>query len=103
MYTEDTARYERADGALRAVGAPTAQNFWTVTATGTDTARLDWAAADDTPYAMVLANADGTPGVTATVPLAGPVRNVAVSRRSLSADWRLSAESMLLIRCGSAS
>ncbi len=69
VHTADAARYERADGALGPLGAPAAQDFWVVRATGAGATELDWSGAAGT-YAVVLANADGSPGITATTRVA---------------------------------
>ncbi len=77
VYTADTARYERADGAVRGISAPATQDFWAARATGSGTVALDWAAVDDGPYAIVLANAAGTAGVTGTATVAIRVPSLA--------------------------
>jgi hypothetical protein len=64
-----TARYDRAAGPVRPVTAPTAETFWLATASGTGSVVLNWRA-DDGDFAVVLANADGTPGVTGQVRVA---------------------------------
>ncbi|HYN94324.1 MAG TPA: DUF4389 domain-containing protein [Pilimelia sp.] len=61
--------FRRTAGAIRDVGAPSAQGFWLATASGTDTVVLDWAA-DDGRFAVVLANASGAAGVTAQAKVA---------------------------------
>ncbi len=76
VHTADAARYERADGTLRPVGAPATQDFWVARTTGTGQVELDWAGTAGT-YAVVLANADGSPGVTATARVAARVPNLA--------------------------
>jgi hypothetical protein len=58
--TGGTADYSRATGAVRAVEDPAAQTFWLATGTGT----LQWQVTSGA-YAVVVANADGSPGVTA--------------------------------------
>jgi hypothetical protein len=63
------ARYERSAGALQAVTAPTMQQFWLASATSSGTATLDWHATTGT-FTVVLANADGAPGVAADVRVA---------------------------------
>lgn len=74
--TDDTARYNRASGALRAVPDPAAQNFWLATATGTTPATLQWRLADGS-YAVVVVNTDGSPGVNADVRGAAQVPHLA--------------------------
>ncbi|GIF02051.1 DUF4389 domain-containing protein [Paractinoplanes rishiriensis] len=64
--TAGTSDYQRAAGGLRAVGDPADQPFWLASATGTSEATLQWDALDG-EYAVVVANADGSPGVSATV------------------------------------
>ncbi|HEX8346639.1 MAG TPA: hypothetical protein VF657_18135, partial [Actinoplanes sp.] len=64
--TGGSARYERAEGTVRPVSAPADQTFWLATASGTGTVVLNWQAADG-DFAVVFANADGTPGVTGRV------------------------------------
>ena len=60
------ARYERSAGTLQAVTAPTMQRFWLASATSSGTATLDWQATTGT-FTVVLANAEGTPGIAANV------------------------------------
>ncbi|GAA0807949.1 DUF4389 domain-containing protein [Spirilliplanes yamanashiensis] len=76
VYSEDGARYDRADGALRPVSAPADQRFWIAQASGAGTVELDWAGTAGT-YAVVLANVDGSPGVTATTRVAMRVPDLA--------------------------
>ena len=64
-----SSAFRRTAGAIRHVGAPSAQGFWLATASGTDTVVLDWAA-DDGRFAVVLANASGAAGVTAQAQVA---------------------------------
>jgi hypothetical protein len=55
----------RRDGSP-AADAPTDEGFWVATATGTGTQQLDWEATDGR-WAVVVMNADGSPGVGADV------------------------------------
>lgn len=55
----------RRDGAA-APGRPGEQDFWVASATGPGTQQLDWEAADGR-WAVLLMNADGSPGVRADV------------------------------------
>lgn len=59
-----TARYDRAAGATQAVADPAAQPFWLASATGTGTTVLRWDITGGN-YAVVVANADGSPGIIA--------------------------------------
>lgn len=60
----DAPAYRRIPGDLRAVSPPTGQTFWVSQATGGGTIQLEWdALAADGRYALVLANADGSPSV----------------------------------------
>jgi hypothetical protein len=61
-----TARYERSGSAQQVVTAPTMQRFWLASATSSGTATLDWQATTGS-FTVVLANADGTPGIAANV------------------------------------
>ncbi|NMO57258.1 DUF4389 domain-containing protein [Actinoplanes sp. TBRC 11911] len=61
-----TARYERAPGVTRAVSDPATQSFWVATASGSDEVTMRWDVTDGR-YAVVVANADGSPGVVANV------------------------------------
>lgn len=61
-----TARYDRAAGVTRPVPAPASQRFWLASAVGTGTPTVSWTVTDG-EYAVVVANADGSPGVTADV------------------------------------
>jgi hypothetical protein len=60
--TAGAARYDRAAGATQAVANPAAQPFWLSSATGSGTATLQWKVTGG-EYAVVVANADGSPGV----------------------------------------
>jgi hypothetical protein len=60
--TGNAARYDRATGVTRAVADPAAQPFWLVSGTGTGVATLQWTVVDG-DFAVVVANADGSPGV----------------------------------------
>jgi hypothetical protein len=73
---DGTARYHRAPGPLRAVSYPAGQSFWLATATGTTSATLQWNLADGS-YAVVVVNADGSPGVAADVRGAAQVPHLA--------------------------
>lgn len=74
--TENTSgRYERAAGPTRGVPAPAEQGFWLATATGTSPTVLNWRATDG-DFAVVLANADGTPAVAGTITVATQVPNL---------------------------
>ncbi|MEO5833373.1 MAG: DUF4389 domain-containing protein [Nakamurella sp.] len=48
--------------------SPTAETFWTTTATGTGTQQLDFSAQPGS-WALVIMNADGSPGISATAQL----------------------------------
>jgi hypothetical protein len=74
----DTAgsRYERTSGSVRGVSVPAAQSFWLATAPGTGPAVLNWQATNG-DFAVVLANADGTPAVAADITIATQVPNLA--------------------------
>lgn len=54
--------YARQAGSLAAVSAPGAQKFWTTRSTGTTTQTLNWKITRGS-WAIVVANADGSPGV----------------------------------------
>nr|WP_221380741.1 DUF4389 domain-containing protein [Actinoplanes polyasparticus] len=62
---EETPNYDRATGDVREVTGPATQTFWLASATGPD-ATLEWNVVDG-EYAVVVANADGSPGITAGV------------------------------------
>jgi hypothetical protein len=68
-------RYARAIGATQRVSAPAVQSFWVATATGADPIVLNWQATDG-DFAVVLANADGTPAVVGAVTVATQVPNL---------------------------
>jgi uncharacterized protein DUF4389 len=74
--TDGTARYNRAAGTLQTVSNPAGQSFWLATATGTAPAGLQWNLADGS-YAVVVVNADGSPGVNADVRGAAQVPHLA--------------------------
>ncbi|MFI7602407.1 DUF4389 domain-containing protein [Actinoplanes sp. NPDC049681] len=64
--TGRTVSYRREAGAVRAVPAPGAQDFWLASVTGTSGAEVTWRVVDG-DFAVVLANADGSTGVSADV------------------------------------
>ncbi|MEV4702872.1 DUF4389 domain-containing protein [Actinoplanes sp. NPDC049316] len=61
-----TARYERTTGAVRSVPAPGAQDFWLASASSATRAQMTWRVTDG-DFTVVLANADGSTGVSADV------------------------------------
>ncbi|HET9517362.1 MAG TPA: DUF4389 domain-containing protein [Actinoplanes sp.] len=81
-YTSDNARYRRSGGTIRAVAPPADQGFWVNHSTGTGQAVLDWDLGDG-EYAVVLANANGTPGVAATATVATRIPRLAPLGRGL--------------------
>jgi len=64
--TAGTADYDRAAGTVQAVTDPATQPFWLASATGPGEATLQWRVASGA-YAVVVANTDGSPGVSADV------------------------------------
>ncbi|BCJ50162.1 hypothetical protein Asp14428_16370 [Actinoplanes sp. NBRC 14428] len=70
--TGGTARYDRTGGAVTPVTAPAGQNFWLASVTGSSAAELTWRVTDG-DFTVVLANADGSPGVAADVRAAAQV------------------------------
>jgi Domain of unknown function (DUF4389) len=66
VYGRGSARYDRAIGSIRDLGTPGEQDFWLAKVSGTGTITLDWKMTNGR-YAVMLANADGARGVTATV------------------------------------
>jgi hypothetical protein len=72
LYGGGQPRYQRADGAVRDIGTPAEQTFWVASAGGTGTVTFDWRPTSGR-YAVVLANADGTRGVTGNVSAATKV------------------------------
>ncbi|GID91570.1 DUF4389 domain-containing protein [Amorphoplanes digitatis] len=58
--------YRRAVGAVRAVDDPAIQPFWLAAGTGSGRTTLQWEVVDG-EFAVVVANADGAPGVSADV------------------------------------
>ncbi|AGL16941.1 DUF4389 domain-containing protein [Actinoplanes sp. N902-109] len=63
---DGTAGYDRAGGVVRAVADPAAQPFWLASTAAPGTATIEWTAVRG-DFAVVVANADGSPGVTANV------------------------------------
>jgi hypothetical protein len=61
-----TARYSRSGGARQAVADPQAQTFWLASGTGAGAATVTWQATSG-DFAVVLVNADGSPGIVADV------------------------------------
>lgn len=74
--TGHNAHYNRASGTLQAVPRPADQKFWLATATGDNPATLQWNLADGN-YAVVVVNADGSPGVVADVRGAAQIPHLA--------------------------
>jgi hypothetical protein len=72
VYDDDEVRYDRSGGIVRGTGSPGEQQFWLASASGTGTVRLEWAPTDG-EFAVVLANADGSAGVTASVTAAAKI------------------------------
>jgi len=61
-----TARYDRSIGARQAVADPQSQDFWLASGTGAGSATVTWQATNG-DFAVVLVNADGSPGIVADV------------------------------------
>jgi hypothetical protein len=72
IYGGNGVQVRRSVGAVVPVSEPTAESFWLASSSGTGTLRLDWTPGDGR-FAVVLANADGTPGVQAVVDVAAKV------------------------------
>jgi hypothetical protein len=64
--SSDTARYDRSTGARKAVVDPQGQDFWLASGLGAGSATVAWQATNG-DFAVVLVNADGSPGVVADV------------------------------------
>lgn len=64
--TAGTAGYRRAAGTIRTAADPAAQPFWLASTTGAGDATLTWRVTSG-EYAVVVANTDGSPGVSADV------------------------------------
>jgi len=64
--TAGTADFSRVAGTIQAVTDPAAQPFWLASAAGPGDATLQWRV-ESGEYAVVVANADGSPGVSADV------------------------------------
>ncbi|MEZ0077403.1 DUF4389 domain-containing protein [Planotetraspora sp. GP83] len=64
-YTSGGVGFDRTSGPIRGVTAPAAQSFWLASTSGTGEVVLDWQVADGR-FAIVLANATGAPGISAT-------------------------------------
>jgi hypothetical protein len=61
-----TARYVRAGGDRQAVTEPQGQHFWLASGAGAGAATVTWQATNG-DFAVVLVNADGSPGVVADI------------------------------------
>jgi hypothetical protein len=61
-----TPVYRQQGSEVAAVADPTEQDFWVASAAGSGTQELDWSATSGR-WAAVVMNADGTPGITATM------------------------------------
>jgi hypothetical protein len=102
VYTSDNARYDRSGGAIRAVGVPADQDFWVNQAVGTGQVALDWGGREG-EYAVVLANADGTAGVTATATVATRIPGLApLGWGLIGGGVALAAAALALIWIGAA-
>jgi hypothetical protein len=75
-YADGGPVLRRHSGEPAALAPPTDQTFWLASATGTGTARLDWTVTDGR-FAVVLANADGQPGIAADVRAAARIPDIA--------------------------
>jgi hypothetical protein len=56
---------QRSVGAVRPAEPPADETFWLASTSGTGNLRLDWRPGDGGRFAVVLANADGSTGITA--------------------------------------
>jgi hypothetical protein len=91
--TSDTGKgYGRANGSVRRVSPPAEQTFWLATAAGVDPLTLNWQA-DNGDFALVLANADGTPAVAGAVKVATQLPNLT----ALGSGLRGSTAALLLV------
>ncbi|HEX4432131.1 MAG TPA: hypothetical protein VHZ96_22870 [Frankiaceae bacterium] len=63
-----SATFKRMPGSIAAVSAPGSQTFWTARSTGAATQTLNWKVTEGN-WAVVVANADGSPGVAIAVRL----------------------------------
>ncbi len=61
-----TPEYRQQGTEVAAVAEPTDQDFWVASAAGSGTQELDWSATSGR-WAAVVMNADGTPGITASM------------------------------------
>ena len=75
LTTDTSGRYARTSGPTQPVPAPAGQSSWLATAGGTGPAILTWQATNG-DFAVVLANADGTPAVSSAVTVATQVPNL---------------------------
>jgi hypothetical protein len=66
VYNGSGVSLRRSVGAVRAVVPPADEGFWLASTSGTGNVRLDWRPGDGR-FAIVLANVDGSTGVTASV------------------------------------
>jgi hypothetical protein len=63
---------KRSVGTVRSIGSPADQSFWLTSTSGTGNLRLDWRPGNGR-FAIVLANADGSTGVTAAATVGAKV------------------------------
>ena len=61
-----TPEYRQQGTEVAAVAEPTEQDFWVASAAGSGTQELNWSATSGS-WAAVVMNADGTPGITASM------------------------------------
>ena len=94
--------FHRAGGPVKAVTAPAAQGFWLATASGTGTVTLTWTATDG-DFAVVMANADGSPVIDGTASVAARVPRLAPAGFGLlGAATVIGLGGLLLIYLGAA-
>jgi hypothetical protein len=101
-YGDNEPRYRRVAGAQRSVADPAEQSFWLASASGTGTVVLDWRVTTGR-FAVVLANSDGSPAVSAGVRVATRIPSLAPLGIGLIAGGALLAvAAFVLIYVGAA-
>lgn len=100
--TGRTPVYRQQGNELDAVAEPTEQDFWVASASGSGTQELTWAATGGR-WAAVVMNADGSPGITASMTIgakSGLIAPLAVALTLLGVG--LTAAAVVLIVYGAA-
>jgi hypothetical protein len=100
VYANSDVTVHRSPGAVRSTGEPGGQSFWLASASGTGTLDVRWVPGEGR-FAVVIANVDGSTGVTASATVAAKVPVLRPLGRGLIAGGVLAVlVGLLLIYAG---